>query len=169
MFVFYFMFPFSFKFLQTSVITQELIKHKNKFNRKFFHALENSENRFSEFSYFMTGFISWTFLSSLHNEKNYREIRISWNVLKELFHSVSRLKNTFLNKILTVVWTYFHLDCRLLFQRCPLLPFSVYLFVGKGHRITIFLLWILEIPYPANKYSKSTTETLKQDVKYAKN
>ena len=34
MFAFYFMFPFSFKFLQTSLIRKELIKHKNKFNGK---------------------------------------------------------------------------------------------------------------------------------------
>ena len=56
MFAFYFMFPFFFKFLQTSLITKELIIHKNKFNRKVFHDGENSENRFSEFSYFMKGF-----------------------------------------------------------------------------------------------------------------
>ena len=50
------MFAFSFKFLQTSLITKELIKHENKFNRKGIHGRENSENRFSEFSYFMKGF-----------------------------------------------------------------------------------------------------------------
>ena len=50
MFAFYFMFPFSFKFLQTSLIRKELIKHKNKFNgKKVFHDRENSENRFSDF------------------------------------------------------------------------------------------------------------------------
>ena len=38
----------------------------------------------------------------------------------------------------------------------------------KRYRITIVLLQILEIPYPANKYSKSTTEALKQDVKSVK-
>ena len=54
MFAFYCM--FYFKFLQTSLITKELIKHKNKFNRKVFHDRENSENRFSEFLYFMKGF-----------------------------------------------------------------------------------------------------------------
>ena len=42
-------------FLQTSLIIKELIKHENKFNRKVFHDRENSENRFSEFSYFMKG------------------------------------------------------------------------------------------------------------------
>ena len=35
-------------------------------------------------------------------------------------------------------------------------------------RITIVVLRILEIHYPTSKYSKSTTETLKQDVKCAK-
>ena len=42
MFAFYFMFPFSF-----------FSKHKNKFNRKVFHDGVNSENRFSEFPYFI--------------------------------------------------------------------------------------------------------------------
>ena len=55
MFAFYLMFLFFFKFLQTSLIVKELIKHKNKFNKKVFHDRENSENRFSEFSYFMKG------------------------------------------------------------------------------------------------------------------
>ena len=50
------MFPFFFEFLQTPLTIKELIKHKNKFNRKVFHDRENSENRFSEFSYFMKGF-----------------------------------------------------------------------------------------------------------------
>ena len=40
--------PFSFKFSRTSLIIKELIKHKNKFDRKVFHDRENSENRFSE-------------------------------------------------------------------------------------------------------------------------
>ena len=53
--LFTFMFTFSFKFLQTSLITKELIKHENKFNRKAFYDRENSENWFSEFSYFMKG------------------------------------------------------------------------------------------------------------------
>ena len=44
------------KLLQTLLIAQELIMHKNKFNRKVFHDRKNSENRFSEFSYFMKGF-----------------------------------------------------------------------------------------------------------------
>ena len=80
MFVFYFMFPFSFKFLQTSVITQELIKHKNKFNRKFFHALENSENRFSEFSYFMTGFLYHEHFSVVYTMKK--------TIVKFVFHEM---------------------------------------------------------------------------------
>ena len=50
MFAFYLMFLFFFKFLQTSLIVKELIKHKNKFNKKVFHDRENSENRFSGFS-----------------------------------------------------------------------------------------------------------------------
>ena len=54
------MFPFCFK-----LIDNKRIKRKNKFNRKVFHDRENSENRFSEFLYFMKGFkkdimsISW--------------------------------------------------------------------------------------------------------------
>ena len=45
-----------------------------------------------------------------------------------------------------------------------------HVFVCWGrYRITIAVLRIIEKPYPANKpYSKSTTETLKQDVKSAK-
>ena len=35
------------------MLTKELIKHGNKFNSKVFHDRENSENRFSEFLYFM--------------------------------------------------------------------------------------------------------------------
>ena len=35
------------------MITKELIKHENKLNSKVFHDRENSENRFSEFLYFM--------------------------------------------------------------------------------------------------------------------
>ena len=46
-------FAFYFKSL---LIIKELIKHENKFNRKVFHDRENSENRFSEFSYFMKSF-----------------------------------------------------------------------------------------------------------------
>ena len=33
-FLFTFMFTFAFKFLQMSLITKELIKHENKFNRR---------------------------------------------------------------------------------------------------------------------------------------
>ena len=43
------LFPFSFKFLQAWLMIKELIKHKNKFNRKVFHDRENSENQFSHF------------------------------------------------------------------------------------------------------------------------
>ena len=53
--LFTFMFIFYFKFLQTTLITKELIKHENKFNRKVFHDRENPQNRFSEFLYFMKG------------------------------------------------------------------------------------------------------------------
>ena len=49
MFAFYFMFTFSCKFLQTSLIIKELIKHENKLNRKVFYDRENFENRFSDF------------------------------------------------------------------------------------------------------------------------
>ena len=55
MFAFCLYVKFSFKFLQMSWITKELIKHENKFNRKVFHNRQNSENRFSEFFYFMKG------------------------------------------------------------------------------------------------------------------
>ena len=56
----YLLFTFTFtfsKFLQTSLITKELIKHENKFNRKVFDDRESSENRFLEFSYFMKGIV----------------------------------------------------------------------------------------------------------------
>ena len=47
--LFTFMFTFCFKFFQTSLITKELIKHENKFNREnsftiVFHDRENSQN-----------------------------------------------------------------------------------------------------------------------------
>ena len=61
------MFTCSFKFLQTSLIKKDLIKHENKFNRKVFHDKENSENRVSEFS-----------LGSLHNE----------TIVKYVFHEM---------------------------------------------------------------------------------
>ena len=78
MFAFYFMFPFFFKFLQAPLITNELIKHKNKFNMKVFHDRENSENQFSEFSYFMKGFKKDVInISRQFTQWNYREIRIS--------------------------------------------------------------------------------------------
>ena len=48
--LFTFMFTFAFQFLQMSLITKQLIKHENKFNRKVFHDRQNSKNRFSEFS-----------------------------------------------------------------------------------------------------------------------
>ena len=38
----------------------------------------------------------------------------------------------------------------------------------ERYRITIAVPRILEIPYPANKYSKLTTETLNLDVKFVK-
>ena len=38
----------------------------------------------------------------------------------------------------------------------------------ERYRITIVVLRILELPYPTIKYSKSTTETLKQDAKSVK-
>ena len=47
---------FTSKLLQTSLITKELIMHENEFNMKVFHNRKNSENLFSEFSYFMKGF-----------------------------------------------------------------------------------------------------------------
>ena len=43
------MFTFSFKFVKTSLIIKELIKHENKFNRKITHDRENSENDFQNF------------------------------------------------------------------------------------------------------------------------
>ena len=78
--LFYFTFTFSFKFSQTSLIIKELIKHENNFNKKVFHDRENSENRFSEFSYIMKGSksISWTFLGSLHNK----------TIVKHVFHEM---------------------------------------------------------------------------------
>ena len=38
----------------------------------------------------------------------------------------------------------------------------------ERYRITIFVLQDFETPYSAKKYSKSTTETLKQDMKFVK-
>ena len=55
--------------------------------------------------------ISWTFLGSLHNETNYREIRISWKSLKEIFHSVSSPSYCFII-ILTFQKRYFQIALR---------------------------------------------------------
>ena len=63
--LFTFMFTFCFKFLQASLIKKELITHENKFNRKVFHDREMSENRFSEFSYFMKGLKKYIMTYSL--------------------------------------------------------------------------------------------------------
>ena len=79
-------FTFYFK---TSLIINELVKHENKFNRKVFQDRENSENRFSEFSYFMKGFKKY--IKNIYRwftQWNYREIRISWNALKEIFQCI---------------------------------------------------------------------------------
>ena len=72
------------------MIIKELIKHENRFNRKVFHDTENFEFNFQNFDISWKGSksISWIFLDS-ETQSNYREIRISWNVLKETFHSVS--------------------------------------------------------------------------------
>ena len=61
-------------------------------------------------------------------------------------------------------WICFHLDY--LLSGSYLLRFPLLHWVCI--RITTDIFQILEIPYSANKYSKSTTETVKQDVKYAK-
>ena len=47
--LFTFMFTFSYKFLQTSLITKELIKYENTFNRKVFHDRENLKIDFQNF------------------------------------------------------------------------------------------------------------------------
>ena len=60
------------------------------------------------------------------------------------------------------LWICFHLDYLLLLLRSPLLLWACICLLGKVW-ITIDVLQILEIPYPANKYPKSTTETLKLD------
>ena len=41
-------------------------------------------------------------------------------------------------------------------------------FCCERYRITIAVPRILKVSYPANKHSKSTTETMKQDVKSVK-
>ena len=83
--------PFIFAFyFKTLLIIKELIKHENKFKKKVFHDKENSENRFWEFSYFLKGFKMYIMnIYRSFTKWNYHEIRISWNALKELFHSVS--------------------------------------------------------------------------------
>ena len=78
------------------MITKGLIKHGNKFNSKVFHDRENSENRFSEFLYFMKclkKYISWTFLGSLHKETivKYAFHEIVW---KKYFTVYPRLKGS---------------------------------------------------------------------------
>ena len=105
-------FTFSFKFLQTSLIIKNLIKHENKFNRKVFHNRENSEKRFSEFLYFMKGFKkkSYTFLGSLHNETNvkYAFHEMFW---KKYFTVYPRLKEHYWAVAVTRVSLVLH-SCR---------------------------------------------------------
>ena len=109
-----------------------------------------------------------SFLIKLQTSGNF----IKWEALAQVFsyEFCEIFKNTFLKE---------HLQ-RLLFVNMLSLGLSavtsnvsvadfkhVFVLLGKAW-ITINVLQILEIPYPANKYSKSTTETLKQDVKSAK-
>ena len=82
------------------MIIKELIKHENKFNRKVFHDRENSENQFSGFSYSMKCFKKYIMnISRKFTQWDYREIRISWNALKEIFHSVFSLLGKYVLKI----------------------------------------------------------------------
>ena len=164
------MFPFSLKSLRTILIIKELIKDKNKFNRKafpVFHDKENSEDRFSEFSYYMKGFrIPWTLSSVVYTMKlsrntyfmkySKRNISQCFLPLRTLFCIKSQRWLLFEYIFIWTVFCYFFDD----FER---------VFVcWQRYRINIVVLWIFEIPYPANKYSKSTKGALKQDVKSVK-
>ena len=104
--LFTFMFTFAFKFLKTSLITKELIKREDKFNRKAFHDWENSENSFSEFSYFMKCFKKYMMnISQWFTQWKYREIPISRTALKEIFHSISSPYNNLYIKFKTTHYT----------------------------------------------------------------
>ena len=75
-------FHFTLNFCRRSLIIKDLIKHKNKFNRKFLHDRQFWKSIFRIFIFLeRLQKISWTFLGSLR--KNYRDIRISWKALKE--------------------------------------------------------------------------------------
>ena len=88
---------FSFRFLQTSLIIKDLIKHDNKFNRKDFHDRENSENWFSEFSYFMKGFKKYimNISCSLHNETIVKYVfhEMLWKKYLSVYHCLNVTNN----------------------------------------------------------------------------
>ena len=69
------MLTFSFKFLQTSSITKELIKYENEFNRKVFHDRKNFQN--FHISWKASKSITWTFIGSLHK-----------TIVKYVFHEM---------------------------------------------------------------------------------
>ena len=54
-------------------------------------------------------------------------------------------------------------------SKAPVADFEHVFVCWEMYRINIDALRILEIPYPANKHSKATTEPLKQDVESVKN
>ena len=58
----------------------------------------------------------------------------------------------------------FHMFHLLLFFKISIADFEHVFVCLKRYRITIVVLRILEIPYPASKYSKSTTEMPKQNL-----
>ena len=62
------LFTFSFIFLQTSLITKELTKHENKFKSFMIEKLLKIDFQNFHISWKASKSISWTFLSSLHNE-----------------------------------------------------------------------------------------------------
>ena len=58
-----------------SLITKELIKHENKFNRKVFLYHESSEKRFSQFVIFRKK--PQKVYHEVYTQQNYRQILIS--------------------------------------------------------------------------------------------
>ena len=66
------------------------------------------------------------------------------------------------------VWNMFSFGLFSVIFKVSFADFEKVFVCWERYRITIVVIRILEITYSASKYSKSTTETLKQDAKFAK-
>ena len=85
---FFTLFPFSLKFLHTSLITKELIKHKTNSTEKSFTIEKIMKSIFRIFVFHeMLQKVNHEHFSLIY-AMDLPEIPISWNALKEIFYSV---------------------------------------------------------------------------------